>query len=418
MVNIFQKKDNIYLVIIEYVLAFFVLIDCNSVYANLINSPYNLQKMSLVLSLVLIGLVLWQEKVSWRKILKFSIFPSGILFIYAVILSCFIKIPEDLYGSYIKYFVLFLPISILLFRLYRQKGEEYTLFYRMSDIVLVLSLVSLIFWSIGPIFNIIQPNKVIQSSWGTMKEINSYWGIQFLRSGQMEKIGFLNISIYRNIGLYPETPMFNIALLLALCTELYLKGNAKKWRIGILLITIISTFGTIAVIIAMVALFLKIIGKLKTFGKWKWTVIFIICGLFAIIVVLLYNKKLYTAGSYNTHLDDFVACLKAWKTSPLFGTGFEINSVIYEFMADFRKSNLGYTTSAGAVLAHGGIALFLIYIFPFMRLLKFESGKMNEALFGLIMLSVFISFVFPYRFLMFWLLAFGFSTMENSGLGI
>jgi hypothetical protein len=402
------------LVIVEYVLAFFVLIDCNSVYANLINSPYNLQKMSLVLSTVLIGLILWKEKILWKEILKFGIFPSGILVVYAVILSKFIMIPEGLYGSYIKYFALFLPVSILLFRLYRRKCQAYTLFYRMSDIVLVLSLVSLVLWLSGPIFNIIQPNKVIQSSWGTMTEINGYWGLQFLRSEQMERIGFLNISIYRNIGLYPETPMFNIALILSLCTELFLKAEVKKWKIGILLIAILSTFGTLAIIIGGVAMCLKAFEGMKISGKGKWIVFFTICGLLAIIVLLLYNKKLYGTGSYNTHLDDFVACLKAWKTSPLLGTGFENNSIIYEFMGDFRKSNAGYTTSAGAVLAHGGVALFLIYIVPFLMLLKPVNGKMNEALLGLIMLSVFISFVFPYRFLMFWQLAFGFSSMESS----
>lgn len=412
MEKIFQKKDDMILIIIEYILAFFVLIDCNSVYANLVNSPYNLQKMSLVFSLILIGVIFWKDKVTWKEILKFSIFPSGVLFLYAILLSLLIKIPDGLYGSYIKYFVFFLPISIFLFRLYRQRSQDYQLFYRIADIVLVLSLVSLFFWLSGSILDIIQPNKVIQSRWGSMAEIDSYWGVQFLRSEQMETIGFLNISIYRNIGLYPESPMFDIALLLALCTELFLKNNARKWRIGILLVTIVSTFGTLAIILAMAALFLKTFERVKTFGKWKWAVFLMICGLIAIVVVLLYNKKLYGTGSYNSHLDDLVACLKAWRTSPLFGTGFENNSIIHEFMADFRKGNKGYTTSAGAILAHGGITLFLIYIIPFLRLLKFESKKMNEALFGMIMLAVFITFVFPYRFLMFWLLAFGFSKID------
>lgn len=399
----------IFMTSIEYILAFLIILDCNSVYANLVNSPFNLQKMSLVLSVILIVVICWCYDMNLLETLKSNIYPAFLVAVFSIILFAFLKFPNGLRGSYIKFFVLFLPISIMLFKLYRSLDMDNQLFFRVSDILVFLSVLSLILWLLGPILGIIQPNKVVQSLWEPMTEINSYWGLQFLRPEQREYIKFLDILVYRNIGLYPESPMFNIVLLLGFCTELFLRLKLKTWRLLLFFITIISTFGSLGIILASFAIFLKTSATFN--NDKKWIIYLLAISLFFIVMCLVIYKKNFAAGSYGTHLDDLFACLKAWKTSPIFGTGFENNSVIQSYMAKFRKDNKGYTTSLGAVLAHGGITLFCIYIVPFIKLASLKNFIKNPSLnyFGLIMLMVLSTYIFTYRFLVFWLMAFGYS---------
>lgn len=406
------RNKKIFITYIEYILASFIILDCNSVYANLVNSPFNLQKMSLVLSVILIAVICWCYNMNLIETLKSIIYPAALVAVFSLILFILLKFPNGLRGSYIKFFVLFLPISIMLFKLYNNINMDNQLFFRISDILVFLSVLSLTLWLIGPVLGIIQPNKVIQSLWEPMTEINSYWGLQFFRPEQREYIKFFDISVYRNIGLYPESPMFNIVLLLGLCTELFLRPKLKIWRILLFFITIVSTFGSLGVILSSVAIFLKLCVYVD--NDRKWIVYFLVLCLITIVFVLLIYKKEHAADSYNSHLDDFIACFKAWKKSLIFGTGFENNSVIQFYMAEFRKNNKGYTTSAGAVLAHGGLSLFSIYIVPFIKLifLKSTHKRVNENLFGIIIFIVFVTYIFTYRFLIFWLLAFGYSKIN------
>lgn len=409
---ILSKYKRIIMITIEYILALFIILDCNSVYANLVNSPFNLQKMSLVLSAILIGVICWCYEMNWVEALKSIIYPAALVAVISMILFAFLKFPNGLRGSYIKFFVLFLPISIMLFKLYRSLNMDNQLFFRISDILVFLSLLSLTLWLLGPILGIIKPNIVIQSLWEPMTEINSYWGLQFLRPEQREYIKLLDISVFRNIGLYPESPMFNIVLLLGFCTELFLRPSLKVSRIVLFFITIITTFGSLCIILSSFAIFLKFCVSID--NKRRWIIYLSAICLLTISIILVIYKKKYSSGSYDLHLDDIFACLKAWKTSPIFGSGFENNSVIQSHMAEFRKNNKGYTTSIGAVLAHGGLILFNIYIIPFIRLmlLKHNDKKVNENLFGIIMFMVIVTYIFTYRFLMFWLLAFGYSRMS------
>ena len=408
MSNIKYKKN--FMTSIEYILAFFIVLDCNSVYANLVNSPFNLQKMSLVLSVILIAVICWCYDMNWVEALKSVIYPAALVAAFSIILFVFLKFPNGLRGSYIKFFVLFLPISIMLFKLYRSLDIENQLFFRISDILVFLSLLSLTMWLLGPILGIIQPNKVIQSLWEPMTEINSYWGVQFLRPEQREYIKFLDILVYRNIGLYPESPMFNIVLLLGFSTELFLRSKIKLWRLLLFFITLLTTFGSLAIILASFAIFLKLCVSIGS--KRRWIIYIMAVCLIAIVIVLLIYKKRYGLGSYNTHLDDLIACIKAWYTSPVFGTGFENNNVIQYYMSEFRKVNKGYTTSAGAVLAHGGVILLSIYIIPFKWLLFSKNKNVNINIFGIIILILFATYIFAYRLMIFWILAFGYSKIE------
>lgn len=402
------------IIICEYILAFLVIMDCNSIYANLVDSLYNLQHLALVLSVILIALLCYYYKIVWRKLVRIVANPLIYVVIWVLFLMVFMKIQPGYTGSYIKYFLLFLPISIILFKLYRYIGKKNQMLYRISDVVVILAVISLVMWLLIAVLELAEPNMIILSNWGGVQEVESFFGLYFQRSVQIENINFLEVEVYRNIGLYPEAPMFNIVLILSFYTELFFRKKIRYGRLSLFLLTIISTFSTLGMIFSFGGLFLK-----GAWNLWKKKRKIIVAGMLVVLLILLCTligyKRFNGAGSYNMHVDDLLSCIRAWKAAPIFGRGFENYELIYENMALFRKDSTGLTTSAGVVLAQGGMSLMVLYLFPFIvGIAKYWREKKQEVVWwALGILGLFLTFIFTYRFLMLWLLAFAYSWIGN-----
>jgi len=401
-----------YLIIIcEYALAFLVVMDCNSIYANLIDSPYNMQHLALVLSVILVTLLCWYNGIGYGKLVRIVTCPVIYVIMWILFLMVFMKIQPGYTGSYIKYFLLFLPISIILFKIYRHMKKHYQLFYRTSDIVMVLAIMSLVMWLMIAVLGLAEPNIVIRTNWGGVQEVESFFGLYFQRSVQMEHIKFLGVGVYRNIGLYPESPMFNIVLILSFYTELFLREKIKYGRLSLLSLTIISTFSILGMIFSFGGLCLKAVWTLWNKKKRKVIVVGILAVLLIFLRILIGYKRIYGSGSYSMHIDDLLSCIRAWAVTPIFGNGFENYDLIYENMSQFRKESTGLTTSAGVVLAQGGLGLLGLYLFPFIMggVKNWRESKREVAWWALGVLGLFLTFIFTYRFLMLWLLAFAYS---------
>ncbi len=398
--------------LLELLFAFSVVMDCNSVYANLVDSPFNLQKIALVLGG---GLLVWlclEMKIKIIDLIKLAIIPAVCVFFYAGGLLAVMSVEAGFLGSYIKFFLMFLPLCIVLFQLYEKKGSRFTLFYRVSDITMALAILSLVMWTLTVPLGIIEPTGTIDTRWGDTLSLDTFWGLHFHRDVQNELI--FGHRILRNIGVFPETPMYDIILVTSFYTDLFLRERPRIGRAFLLFATIVTTFGTLAIMLSLLGAFLYICTLIK--AKWRW---FAFTGLGVLLAVgiaaLLVNKMRTGIGSYNTHLDDFAACLKAWLQNPLFGSGFENSRVIQEHMSEFRQYNLGITTSLGAVLAQGGIGLALIYLVPYASILGnvFHKDGNRVICWGVGTLGLIIVSIFPYRFFMFLLLALGYSYMPN-----
>ena len=415
MKNLELKRERIFPIIrrvLEVLFAAAVVMDCNSVYANLVESPFNLQKIALVLGGFLLICLGVEQRLRFMDFIKLGILPSFLVIAYTASLLIVMPVEPGFLGSSIKFFIIFLPMCILLFQLYRANGSHFTLFYRVSDITVILAILSLVFWTLMVVVQKLEPNGTINTLWGNEISLDTFYGVHFIREKQFEM--FLGHKIIRNIGLFPESPMYDIILVTSFYTDLFLRERSYIGRASLFFVTILTTFGTLAVMLSLLGIFLFACKEIKV--KWRWIILVGFGALFAAgILILLINKMRTGTGSYNTHLDDFVACLKAWLQYPLFGSGFENYRVIQEHMSEFRRHNTGITTSLGAVLAQGGIGLTLVYVLPYVNMLAnvFHKDRRRVACWGVGTLGLIVVFVFQYRFFMFLLLALGYSYMPN-----
>lgn len=407
-----KKFYPLVLCLLELLFAFCVVLDCNSVYANLVDSPFNLQKIALVLGALLLVWLFLELRMKLIDLVKLAIIPAGCVFVYAGGLLAVMPVEPGFLGSYIKFFMLFLPLTIVLFQLYEKKGCRFTLFYRVSDITMILAILSLVMWTLTVVLGVLEPTGTVDTRWGETLSLDTFWGLHFHRDIQSELI--FGHKILRNIGLFPETPMYDIILVTSFYTDLFLRERPRIGRACLFFVTIVTTFGTLAIMLSLLGAFLFVCTLIK--AKWRW---FAFAGLgvllFVGIAALLINKMRTGLGSYNTHLDDLAACLKAWLQYPLFGSGFENYRVIHENMSDFRLHNTGITTSLGAVLAQGGIGLGLVYLVPYASLLGdvFHRDGNRVIFWGIGTLGLIVVSIFSYRFFMFLLLGLGYSYMPN-----
>ena len=406
------KAYQILFALLEWLFVFAIVMDCNSVYANLVDSLFNLQKIALVLGAFLLLCLFLELQMKFLDLIKLAIIPAVCVFFYAGCLLAVMPVEPGYLGSYIKFFMLFLPLCIVLFQLYEKRGRHFALFYRVSDITLILAVLSLVMWTLTVVLDVLEPTGAIATRWGDIPPLDTFWGLHFHRDVQSEIV--FGHKILRNIGLFPESPMYDIILVTSFYTDLFLRERPRIGRAFLLFVTIVTTFGTLAIMLSLLGTFLYICSLIK--AKWRWLVfgglgILLAAG----IAALLVNKMRTGTGSYNTHLDDFAACIKAWLQYPWFGSGFENYRVIHEHMSESRLHNLGITTSLGAVLAQGGVGLAVVYLAPYVALLRnvFRKDGFKVILWGIGTLGLIVVSIFQYRFFMFLLLALGYSYMPN-----
>ena len=170
---------------------------------------------------------------------------------------------------------------------------------------------------------------------------------------------------------------------------------------------ILSTFTTIGMILAVLMLALDYIRK--EYKDKNTKIIMFSFGIFVFAIALILSYQLFTdkasSSSWAIRTMDYVNGFKAWKSSPIFGVGY----------GDFEKANKvagimkqGYSNSVFAILSQGGLLLFTVYIIPFILGIKysFVTGNKEITFFILIVLLEFILTLFPYTFLLLFLLAF------------
>ena len=153
------KAYQILFALLEWLFVFAIVMDCNSVYANLVDSPFNLQKIALVLGAFLLLCLFLELQMKFLDLIKLAIIPAVCVFFYAGCLLAVMPVEPGYLGSYIKFFMLFLPLCIVLFQLYEKRGRHFALFYRVSDITLILAVLSLVMWTLTVVLDVLEPGK-------------------------------------------------------------------------------------------------------------------------------------------------------------------------------------------------------------------------------------------------------------------
>ena len=209
----------------------------------------------------------------------------------------------------------------------------------------------------------------------------------------------------RNTGIFVETPMYSLILILAISYyEFFIENQEKNSLLirAILIITLLTTFSTTGYLLLIIIYLYKVFRYLMRKNSrslknnsLKYIVIVISIIAVALCAFLLVNRLRTSSGS--TRVDDYVASYKAWINSSIIkGVGFGNEDTIKLYMSDFRKDNQGLSNSLMVIIAEGGLYLLLIYFIPFLiSSISFYKQKKYEYLyFNVIVLFLLISTIF------------------------
>lgn len=295
----------------------------------------------------------------------------------------------------IYYVIVFVMLFIYIYELFRH-NEINEFIESFIKIIVIFAALSLFFWFFGSILNIIPGRTQLDYEWANRTYITyTYYGLYFENPVQSEQILF-GVPFIRNSGVYAEVPGYSGVLLYAITIEL-LKEKRSKWRIAILLATLISTFSTkgfiVFIVIIVVNYLTKPVEQKRSYQIMKFTAssLLVIGGIFVCTFILQDKSQ---TGSYTVRMDDIRAAMEAWLSSPLFGVGYNNLSSVAKYFQLTRSSD-GLSMGLTALLAQGGLWLMSFYIGAFIcafRCDRLSKYRHEICMFSLmVLINLFVS---------------------------
>ena len=292
-----------------------------------------------------------------------------------------------------NYFIPFI-LFLLLVLLHQNFFERFFNIY--DDIIYIISFISLIFYFGGTILKFIPSEALEYYNNGAWNQGFHYFYLNFINEWQTQEI--FGKSFVRNVGIFMEAPGFAFPLIMSLWWELFEKNNTCKRRIVVFLITIITTFSTKALGIAIILLFVYLYSKKidkKSFWKKIRPVFFPLIFVVGFIlgIYILKQKVLTTgdAGSWFIRKNDIFAAYYVWKKYPILGAGFYNLQEMYN---NYPNGRLNGAPTMGIlnILAYGGVYTLVGYIVclkNYLKKVRFAGEKYNIIIF----LALFITFL-------------------------
>lgn len=406
-----EIKQNKFISIIEYIFALFLILSLNSVYFCEIGPGKNLIIMGLLGATVVLTiygiyqLFVYRDRVD-RLLLFFILFTVYILVLY------FINLKQGTHILKVQLLAIYIFPVMLLPILYYQKKQNYSILRKISNIVVLLSIISLIGWFLSMAG--VPTNLSIVVKWGYIRPVHSYFGLDFF---PQDPVHFLGLMLPRNTSIFVEAPMFAYVLIIGIAIRKYFVENRNKFITFVLWFTVISTTSTTALIMLIVIYcinYLILSPQLNSNKALKYIIsIGLIISFVVVTIFLIESKQQSMAGSFDLRADDVTAGIDAWKQHLIIGNGFNSNNVIQQFMNSNRwiQETTGYSTGIFLVLAWGGLYLFAMYIMP-LFMSKSSKPVLSLQIVNIILL-VFV--IVPMQFLCIFILMVGVGEMLFKG---
>ena len=379
--------------ILEYVMAICIVINTNTVWSNNIRFD-NLVLMFLVF-IIIISIfmsinILLNKKYFFREILFIIC-----MFIYNLGYVLLSSNKDDIKRYVIIFILLLIPLIIYYFSKII-KGRRYNLLIKISNVIVFIAVISLVFYVFGTLLGKIKPTANVLLNWGNEKYISSYYNIYY--EAQMINLG--GKWIFRNTGIFTEAPMFSFSLSIALIIKLFFENKSNRISILVLIISIITTFSTTGIIIAILACLMKWIFKNNNRSLSKIIKMFIIpiTLIISIFVIMFFYANKQQTDSYSIRMDDYIVALKAWSKHPIIGNGFGTISTQIMKYTNVSRPNLGGSSGFNSIISDGGIYMSLMYFTPFIVMLIYylKNKNRNKAiaicLFFLLLVTTSVSY--------------------------
>lgn len=395
----------------EYIIALAIILDCNSIWNNLIETRSWFQFFIMAMLFVgVLGFLFINSSVPKNA------FMVSILIVFYYLLFLLLN------GNSIIQTTLNVMLSCVLIVMYnmvkKRNGNVVDLLICFKNIILFIATISLILWFLGSVIEIIQPTGTSLTNWtGNANQtiVNSYFGVYF----SYQKISFFDkLYIVRNIAIFNEAPMSSLCFSLGLMIELLFSDKWKMKNCVILVAAIISTFSTTGYIIATVVCVYKYIRSNSQYSILK--LIKVLCVPVLICVVLciansLIQEKLSTFSGM-ARSDDFVSGVRAWLLHPLFGDGIGSMRAMSLVRPSWRKEAEGFNSGLIQMLVQGGVYLAFPYFLVPIKALKgsLKLHNYDKAIFVVLFCFVFCITVIAFNYLTLMVLCFlAFDGMSN-----
>ena len=333
-----------------YGIALLAILETNSVY------DLNLNHMGIIKNIFVVwGMI---SLLSVKTIKKQTV----VIAIYMILYFTIFFVVNVIYTDYVKYYFAYIFSFIIMFFLICNSQSEHEVFFAFENIILIICVFSIVFWTLGSVMGILNPTSRVLIKWGKEFYANSYFGIYFETQAEW----YLGTNLYRNCGIFAEAPMYVVNIILALLVELFMKEKTKILNVVIFCVCIITAISFSGVILALFAIALKYYDFSRLTEK-KLLIGLAMTIIGAFFVYYFSGEYVEKISSSVSRLDDYKAGFTTWISSPLFGTGFNTNTSLVSNMASFRLYNTGFSNSIMRILAQSGLYLFLLYGVAFIR---------------------------------------------------
>lgn len=363
-----------------YVIAFFIVIS-HSFYAYttqrlLVNTIYVL--LSILPFIYLLGI----NKKCYKKedIIRVCVY-------YIILIPFFLfNVDVNKYSSFIFRYLIFVPLMIFFFIEMSKTNRILFLYNAIEEIVLLISIISMFFWLFGTTLHIISPTGQTWVVWG-----NDYRSLYYGMYIEVP-VRWLDTSLYRNVGIFCEAPAFALFLSISFSYELLVREKISIFRTIVLIITMLSTGSTTALVTIVYCVTADLWNK---FHKKKSSALImklgvIIIGTVSLIFIVMFSLNPAKLASVSLRKQDYITGFIAWIRSPIFGYGYMISSDVV---------NSGYSNSITQILIGGGLWLMSIYVFSLYESFAFFSNERKMRWWVILMCFLFSVSVIGYAYI-------------------
>ena len=282
------------------------------------------------------------------------------LIFVAVLLAVYLLFTRYNTVRYVLYYAVPLLVLMVYIGICDECGTAVGLLHKLADIVTALAAISLVCYLLGTCLDILPWARETTYFWASeTRTCTTYYHLYY----EAQSTDMFGLHLVRNCGIFTEAPGYAVFLIIALATEMFLRKQPRVWRLVLLCVTVITTYSTKAVLLAVGVFGLHYIitaPRTPLQRRLKRIILPIVCVAGAAVAVILLIDKMNTESFY-IRIDDLLASLKTWWTSPLFGTGYyNDESVIAQFA--YPRPNNGLSMGLPVLLAQGGLFLVALYI--------------------------------------------------------
>ena len=387
--------------ILEYLLCILIIINCRTVFVHIpetkITDIVNILIVSVIISLTFFSVN--------RNTTKKTILSIYIYFLY--ILIYFILKVSDSKISFIMKFIIIIPLLYYYF-MGINKEEKRGLLKKYFKIIYILTIISLFFYILGSFMKIIPINTHISIEWGSIQEIEGYFGLHF----NTQKTHILDRYILRNTSIFTEGPMFALQIIIAYTIILFENKKLINKESIVLFIGIITTLSLTGIFIFIILSLLKKLESIQEIRNFKNSVYLRIFMIPIIIIAFiigmyLFNDKKETR-SYQIKNDDNRVTMIAFNENPVFGEGYLKQEIALSNMSEFRHYNMGLSSNFLIIIIQGGIYLSILYIVPMLigMLKAYRNKEKKELVLFLTQILLYFNVPYQYTILMMFLIAY------------